>query len=141
MPERTSFFSVKVILIALYGLAAATLIGISGLSMNSAWRQQAKAERGAEVSTVTRHLFQAMQDVRLERGTVSTALLDRTPLDAATEQLRKMKADGVVLDPDGGTADDYAHLVTADPDIARKYDMHDEAEFFVDDEEEEEPGA
>src|ERR1700722_3964672 len=86
MPERTSFFSVKVILIALYGLAAATLIGISGLSMNSAWHQQEKAERGAEVSAVTRNLFQAMQNVRLERGTVSTALLDRATLDAATQQ-------------------------------------------------------
>jgi len=59
-------------------------------------------------------------------------------LDAATDRLRKMKADGVVLDPEGGTADDYAHLVTTDPDIARKYDMHDESEFFGDDDEEDE---
>jgi len=51
-------------------------------------------------------------------------------LDAAAGQLRAMKADGVVLDPDGGTADDYAHLVTNDPDVARKYDMHEESEFF-----------
>ena len=34
------------------------------------------------------------------------------------------------IDPDGGTADDYAQLVTTDPDVARKYDMHDESEFF-----------
>ena len=56
-------------------------------------------------------------------------------LQAAAEQLRNMRADGVVLEPDGGTADDYARLVTNDPDVARKYDMHEESEFFGDDEE------
>jgi hypothetical protein len=53
-------------------------------------------------------------------------------LDGAVDELRRMKADGVVLDPDGGTADDYAQLVTTDPDVARKYDMHEESEFFED---------
>lgn len=51
-------------------------------------------------------------------------------LDHAVQELRKMKADGVVLDPEGGTADDYAHLVTTDPEVARRYDMHEESEFF-----------
>lgn len=44
--------------------------------------------------------------------------------------LKAMKADGVTLDPDGGTADDYAYLVTTDPAIAGKYGMHDESEFW-----------
>lgn len=56
-------------------------------------------------------------------------------LRGAVETLESMKADGVVLDPDGGAADDYAHLVTTDPDVARKYDMQDEREFWGDDEE------
>jgi hypothetical protein len=56
-------------------------------------------------------------------------------LSAATEELRRMRADGVVLDRDGGTADDYAYLVTSDPEVARKYDMHEESEFFGDDDE------
>jgi hypothetical protein len=34
------------------------------------------------------------------------------------------------LDPEGGTGDDYAHLVTTDPIVAKKYDMHDESEFW-----------
>lgn len=55
-------------------------------------------------------------------------------LDHAVEELRKMRADGVVLDPEGGTANDYAQLVTTDPDVARKYDMHEESEFFGDEE-------
>ncbi len=56
-------------------------------------------------------------------------------LDHAVQELRKMKADGVVLDPEGGTADDYAQLVTTDPEVARRYDMHEESEFFGDDDE------
>ncbi len=51
-------------------------------------------------------------------------------LEHAATELRAMMANGVVLDPDGGTSDDYAHLVTTDPDIAKKYDMHDESEFL-----------
>ncbi len=51
-------------------------------------------------------------------------------LRQSSELLASMLADGVTLDPDGGTADDYAHLVTTDPAIAKKYDMHDENEFW-----------
>ena len=51
-------------------------------------------------------------------------------LQDASDMLRKMRDDGVTLDTHGGTADDYAQLVTTDPDIARKYDMHDESEFW-----------
>ena len=53
-------------------------------------------------------------------------------LQAAAETLRAMLADGVTLDPEGGTSDDYAYLVTSDPVIAKKYDMHDESEFWGD---------
>lgn len=51
-------------------------------------------------------------------------------LRAASEELAAMKADGVVLDSRGGTADDYAYLVTTDATVAQKYDMHEESEFF-----------
>ena len=51
-------------------------------------------------------------------------------LRAAAGLLDAMRADGVTLDPEGGTADDYAYLVTTDPEVARKYDMHEESEFF-----------
>ncbi len=49
----------------------------------------------------------------------------------AAAALEAMKADGVMLAPDGGTGDDYARLITTDPEIAAKYGMHDEAEFFA----------
>jgi hypothetical protein len=53
-------------------------------------------------------------------------------LHGAAATLEAMRADGVVLDPDG-IADDYARLVTTDPDVARKYDMQDEREFWGED--------
>ena len=67
----------------------------------------------------------------------STPVLDAQSLDDMIEKLQEaadllkaMRADGVVLDPQGGTGDDYARLVTSDPNVARKYDMHDETEFW-----------
>jgi predicted nucleotidyltransferase len=49
-------------------------------------------------------------------------------LQVAAEELRAMRADGVELDPECGTADDYAYLVTTDPIIAKKYGMDEEDE-------------
>ena len=39
-------------------------------SMSSAWQQQATAQRRMEVGGITRYLFLAMQNMRIERGTV-----------------------------------------------------------------------
>jgi hypothetical protein len=59
-------------------------------------------------------------------------LIDVLPREAET--LKAMRADGVTLDSAGGTADDYAYLVTTDPEVAKKYDMHDESDFMDADE-------
>lgn len=53
-------------------------------------------------------------------------------LNQASELLQNMQADGVTLDPNSVTGDDYARLVTTNQEVARKYDMHDEAEFWDD---------
>ena len=46
------------------------------------------------------------------------------------ETLQAMLADGVTIDAERGINENgYAYLVTTDPIIARKYDMHDEREF------------
>lgn len=58
-------------------------------------------------------------------------------LKGAAGQLEAMRDDGVVLDPEGGTSDDYANLVTTDDAIARKYNMWPEEEFFDEEEIEE----
>jgi hypothetical protein len=51
-------------------------------------------------------------------------------LRRAAEELRQMQADGVTLDRQG-------RLVTTEPTIAEKYDMHEESEFFEYDDDDE----
>ena len=54
------------------------------------------------------------------------------PRDGA-RLLKQMKADGATADRASGTDEDYIYLVTTDPEVAKKYDMHDESEFLSDD--------
>ena len=42
-------------------------------------------------------------------------------LQGAATDLREMAAAGAVLAPDGGVEDDYANLVTTDPDVAERF--------------------
>lgn len=51
-------------------------------------------------------------------------------LEEAAATLRAMLADGVTLEPRGGAVENGVHLATTDPDVARKYDMHEESEFL-----------
>jgi hypothetical protein len=53
-------------------------------------------------------------------------------LDSTSKELAEMKAAGVILNPEGGTSEDYAILVTTDPDVAKRFDMHDESEYLED---------
>jgi len=53
-------------------------------------------------------------------------------LQEAGERLQAMFAEGIELDSRGRTSDDYALLVTTDPDIAKKYGMEDESEMLDD---------
>ena len=56
-------------------------------------------------------------------------------LRAAADDLDRMRKDGVTLDDNGGTGDDYAHLVTTDAEVAEKYGLVDESEYWgIDDE-------
>jgi hypothetical protein len=54
-------------------------------------------------------------------------------LRTAVDELEAMRKDGVLLDSEGGTSDDYAYLYTHDPAIAKKYDMVPEDEYFDED--------
>jgi hypothetical protein len=54
-------------------------------------------------------------------------------LRETADLLAAMQNDGVTLDPKGGAADDYVYLVTTDAHVAKKYDMHDEKEFWNED--------
>lgn len=53
-------------------------------------------------------------------------------LRGAAETLEAMQRDGVTLEYDEAVGDDYAHLVTTDPEVAKKYDMVEESEFWDD---------
>src|SRR6202023_1188923 len=80
---RSSFSSVQFTLLALFGLTATALLAICGMLMSSAWQQQATGQRRMEDSGITRHLFQARQNVRAERGAVTAPLVERGPTDPA----------------------------------------------------------
>ena len=62
-------------------------------------------------------------------------------LHAAAAELQAMREDGVTMDPEGGTADDYAYLVTTDPEIAKKHGMEEEDEGWEADDAEGEDGT
>lgn len=52
-------------------------------------------------------------------------------LRSAADELEAMREDGVMLDlAAGGVGADYVHLTTTDPEIAKKYDMVEESEFW-----------
>lgn len=57
-------------------------------------------------------------------------------LSSATEELKEMRDAGVVLD--GGQEDDYAHLVTSNEEVAKRFDME---KFDWDEWEEDEEGG
>ena len=54
-------------------------------------------------------------------------------LESALRELRKMRSRGIVLD--GGTQDDYAYLVTSDPEVASNFGFELEESFYEDEEE------
>lgn len=53
-------------------------------------------------------------------------------LENAMELLRQMRADGVEIASTGRADDGTIRLITTDPEIAKKYGMHDEREFLGD---------
>lgn len=83
---RGLFTSARTLLIGLFGLVSIGLVASCGIMMNSAWHQQAAAQRRLEVGSITRHLFLAMQNMRVERGTVSAALLEDQPIESSILQ-------------------------------------------------------
>lgn len=95
-------------------------------------------DKYAELWAVTRTGKRYMTLWRNKFLTLEAKTLDDmiAGLRGAVATLEAMRADGVILDPEGSIGDDYGHLVTTDPDVARKYDMQDEREFLGDDAEE-----
>jgi hypothetical protein len=61
-------------------------------------------------------------------------------LRAAADHLDEMREAGVTLEDNGGVGDDYATLVTTDPEVAKKFGME-EGREYLDEEDDEAPGA
>lgn len=53
-------------------------------------------------------------------------------LDDPPELLRQMQRAGIAVDSDSDFEEGYVRLVTSDPELARRFDMHDESEFWSD---------
>jgi pyruvate/2-oxoglutarate dehydrogenase complex dihydrolipoamide acyltransferase (E2) component len=56
-------------------------------------------------------------------------------LRAAADQLDEMRKACITLEDNGGMADDYATLVTTDPNVASKFGMEEEREYLDEDDE------
>ncbi len=59
-------------------------------------------------------------------------------LRAAADSLDEMREAGVTLEDNGGVGDDYATLVTTDPEVAKKFGMEEEREYLDEDGDEDE---
>ncbi|MGP0062735.1 MAG: hypothetical protein ACLQGP_03915 [Isosphaeraceae bacterium] len=59
-------------------------------------------------------------------------------LRAAADHLEEMRRAGVILEDDGGIGDDYATLVTTDPEVAKKFGMEEEREYLDEEDDEDE---
>ncbi len=57
-------------------------------------------------------------------------------LRAAADQLDEMRKAGVSLEDNGGVGDDYATLVTTDPEVAKKFGMEEEREYLDEEDDE-----
>jgi methyl-accepting chemotaxis protein len=93
MNLRNMRVSIKLALGGLFGLMALLLVSTYTVDLVTVWREQGVARRTAAVASLTRSLFVASQNIRVERGTVSAALNAADPAAAKTrgeiESLRK----------------------------------------------------
>ena len=66
--------SINVLLQAITGIMAVVLVVTFAMSAEQAFERRAEADRIHAVASISRDLFMAMQKLRVERGTVNTAL-------------------------------------------------------------------
>lgn len=76
--------SISVLLQAVTGLMALTLVATFAVLAGEAFQLSRTAEHVRVIADISRDLFVAMENLRVERGTVNTALETQKPVDAAT---------------------------------------------------------
>ena len=94
--------SINTLLKALIGVLAVALIALFARTAYQAWQDQRTADRMHAIAGVINPLFIALQNLRVERGTVNTALATATPIGADT------RADIAALRAASGPAIDQA---------------------------------
>jgi methyl-accepting chemotaxis protein len=82
MTART--ITINTLLKSSIGLLAAALVASFALAAYDAWHEQHTADRVHAITGVINPLFLALQNLRVERGTVNTALATAAPVDADT---------------------------------------------------------
>jgi len=110
------WLSISTLLQVITGIMAMALVVTFGIAAEQALEQRALAARVQAVASISGDLFTAMQNLRVERGTVNTALSTPEPIDADTQ------ADIAAL-----RAKSEAALQAALPKLAR-LDIPDKAE-------------
>jgi PAS domain S-box-containing protein len=78
------FLSISTLLQAITGLMAVSLVATFAVSAQHAFERRQVAERVFVIADISRDLFTALQLIRVERGTVNTALETRQPVDQRT---------------------------------------------------------
>jgi signal transduction histidine kinase len=87
---RSRFTSISVLLQAVIGVMASVLVAAFSVSAFYAYQREYAAVRVLDIADVTRDIFDAMKYLRIERGTVSTALA--APEPATPQTLREIAA-------------------------------------------------
>jgi len=78
--------SINTLLQGMTGVMAVVLVVTFGIAARQAFERQVAAERVESVASISRDLFMAMQNLRVERGTVNTALSTPEVVAADTER-------------------------------------------------------
>ena len=88
----------------------------------------------ADLSESVRDKYQELwRDVhRRQKRYVKLWRTDALPAAESSQKLAAMQAEGIIIDPDRTTPPGHLYLVTTDAEVARKYDLQDEAEYWPD---------
>jgi methyl-accepting chemotaxis protein len=76
--------SISVLLQAVTGLMAIVLVASFAIVAGDAYKRMRTAERVLATADIARDLFTAMQALRIERGTINTAIETAEPVDTGT---------------------------------------------------------
>src|SRR5579863_9268421 len=85
-PQVRKLVSIKILLLVVTGLMTLALVGVFATAVERAFMDRAAAQHVHQVVSISRNLFLAMQDIRVERGTVNTGIETAAPIDRETQQ-------------------------------------------------------